>query len=138
MKNFNPDTKKEPLSPAQFAAKPVLALFARHHLPIWRAARLLGGHEASRLVDKCAGALERDAAITNQVRIMLDQILDILSLEHVGDPDMPYLDYFMLIDPADPVVEEICLLTDQVREAITEAAARRAWAESREKMPQGV
>ena len=119
-------------SPAQFAAKPILALFARKYSEIWHAARLLGGYEASRLVDRCASTLEREAAITYRVRIMLDQVLAILSLDKVDDPDQPYMGYFAVIDPSDPVVEEICILTDELRSAISEASTRKRWAESRE------
>lgn len=136
MKTIRLNAKEEQVSPANFAAKPVIALFAKQHLAIWHAARLLGGYEASRLVDRCIGALERDSAITDRVLIMLDQILAVLSLEKVHDPDQPYMGYFAVIDPVDPVVEEICLLTDDLRAAIEEARQRNAWASKQQKVPE--
>ena len=42
----------------------------------------------------------------------LDDLLDLLMLEHVHDPDRIEAGRFALIDPASPVVEEICLLAD--------------------------
>lgn len=136
MKTIRPfPTIAEP-SPAQFAVKPVMAFFSTSHLAIWHAARLLGGYESARLVDRCIGALERDQALTNRVQIMLDQIVDILTLEQVDDPDQPYMGYFAAIDPGDPVVEEICLLTDALRDAMVEARQRKAWARKRQKLPQ--
>lgn len=100
------------------APEPVLAFVAANHAGLWQAARLLGGGESSRLVDRCAELLEQDRRVTPRTRIMLGQILAVLSLEHVDDPDLPYMAHFAAIDPADPVVEEICLLTDELREAL--------------------
>ena len=39
-----------------FAAIPVLKFMSEMHDALWHAARLLGGYETSRLVDKCAYA----------------------------------------------------------------------------------
>lgn len=98
--NFSLNTvSNAPETPLQFAAKPILALFARKYAGIWHAARLLGGYDASRLVDRCAAALEREAVIFHRVPIMLGQILDILSLEETDDPDQPYMGYFAVIRP---------------------------------------
>ena len=52
---------------------------------------------------------------------MLGQILAVLSLDHVDDPGLPYKGYFAAIDPGDPVVDEICLLTDELRGALKDA-----------------
>ena len=136
MKTIHPLPSAAQPTPAQFAVKPVMILFSTSHLAIWHAARLLGGYESARLVDRCFGALERDKALTNRVQIMLGQILDTLSLEENLRIDQPYMGYFAAIDPSDPVVEEICLLTDALREAIDEALQRKAWALKQQKVPQ--
>lgn len=135
MKVIRPSPYLTQISPSQFAVKPVIALFSTGHLAIWHAARLLGGYEPARLVDRCIGVLERDQALTDRVQIMLQQILDILSLEKVDDPGQPYIGYFASIDPSDPV-EEICLLTDALRAAIDEANQRKAWARKQQKTRQ--
>ncbi|ABG33490.1 hypothetical protein [Roseobacter denitrificans] len=49
------------------------------------------------------------------------QLLEILSLEHVHDTSRPDASYFAAIDPADPTVEEICLVTDRLRCALQRA-----------------
>lgn len=136
MKNICPLSSTAQVPSAQFVAKPVMAIFSRSHAAIWHATRLLGGYESARLVDRCIATLERDQTLTNCVQIMLDQILDILSLEEVDDPEKPFMGFFAAIDPSDPVVEEICLLTDALREAIEEARQRKAWASKRQKVPE--
>lgn len=120
------------LSPATFAAKPILAFFAEKHLELWHAARLLGGYDASRIVDKCVARLEALNCLDNQVMIMLDQILSTLSLEEVDDPDKQFMGFFAAIDPSDPAVEEICLLTDGLRDAMTACNRRKHWAHKKE------
>lgn len=105
--------------PAQvITADPVLSFISAHHGGLWHAARLLGGYESARLVDRCVERLVQDRCVTPRTRIMLDQILALLALEHADDPDQPYFGYFAVIDPLDPVVEEICLLTDGLRHAL--------------------
>lgn len=97
---------------------PVVSLFRKRHVDLWHALRMLGGYEASRLVDKCAARLEDLQFIDDRTWIMLNQILAILSLEEADDPRKPFMGFFAAIDPNDPIVEEICILTDQVRSAM--------------------
>lgn len=99
-------------------ADPILCFVAAHHEGLWHAARLLGGYESARLVDRCLELLTQDRRVAPRTKIMLDQILSILALDLVDDPDRPYMGYFAAIDPCDPVVEEICLLTDGLRDAL--------------------
>lgn len=113
----------------EFAAVPVLSFFEKHQSALWHAARLLGGYDASRLVDRCAERLEAERAVNPRVRMMLGQLLALLTLEHVHDPDRPQMGFFALIDPCDPVVAEICLLSDGLTDAMAQAEKRRVWAE---------
>ena len=117
-----------------FAVLPILKFLSERHDGLWHAARLLGGYETSRLVDKCADAFERERRLTRTTRMMLDQILDVLTLENAHEPDMPYMGYFAAIDPNDPVVEEICLLSDGLTAAIKDFEERLAWSQSRQKV----
>ncbi|WP_334061618.1 hypothetical protein [Limimaricola cinnabarinus] len=107
---------------------PVLPFVSRNYEGLWHAARLLGGYESARLVDRCAELLAQDQCVSQRTRVMLDQILATLSLEHVHDENLPYMGFFAVIDPCDPAVEEICLLTDGLRQALAcgvgEAALR--------------
>ena len=108
---FTPDPKED------IPADPIFVFVSVHHEGLWHAARLLGGYESARLVDRCVELLEQDRVVTPRTRIMLDQILAVLALDLVDDPNRPYMGYFALIDPLDPVVEEICVLTDGLRHA---------------------
>ena len=114
-----------------FAALPVMAFVAKQQTALWHAARLLGGYEAARLVDRCAELLEQERLVTTRVRGMLDQLLQVLTLEHVHDPDLPHMGYFAVIDPIDPVVEEICHLANGLRDVLAQFEVRRDWAETR-------
>ncbi len=109
---FTPDLAQD--SPAD----PVVVFVSAHHEGLWHAARLLGGYESARLVDRCIALLAEDRCVRPRTRIMLGQILTILSLDQVHDPDLPYMEFFATIDPLDPVVEEICVLTDGLRHAL--------------------
>jgi hypothetical protein len=97
---------------------PILTFVSAHYEGLWHAARLLGGYESARLVDRCQNLLILDGRLTSRTRLMLGQILAILSLESVDHPASLYMGYFAVIDPLDPVVEEICLLTDGLRDAL--------------------
>lgn len=97
---------------------PILSLFRNRHAELWHASRMLGGYEACRLVDKCAARLEKIQFVDDWAWIMLNQIHAILGLEETHDPGKPYMGFFAAIDPNDPIVEEICILTDQLRSAM--------------------
>ena len=97
----------------------ILSFVSKHYEALWHAARLLGGYDSARLVDRCLERLTEDQIVTQRAQIMLLQIMELLSLERVDDPELPYMGFFAVIDPLDPVVEEICLLTDEMREALS-------------------
>ncbi|WP_185803373.1 hypothetical protein [Pontivivens nitratireducens] len=97
--------------------EPILLFISAHYEGLWYATHRLGGCETARLVDRCVELLLRDRCLTRRTRIMLKQILDVISLENVDDPALPYMEHFAAIDPLDPVVEEICLLSDGLRHA---------------------
>ncbi len=104
---------------------PVLSFVATHKEGLWHAARILGGYESARLVDRCVAILKQDRCLTRRSRIMLGRILAVISLDKVDDPNLPYLGFFAVIDPSNPVVEETCLLTDGLTSAIAEYNALR-------------
>ncbi len=102
----------------EIPADPILFFVSEQCEGLWHAARLLGGYESARLVDRCVELLAEDGCLTPRTWTMLGQILALLSLDYVDDPDLPYMGYFAVIDPRDPVVEEICFLTDGLRHAL--------------------
>lgn len=103
---------------------PVRDYLCAHRDALWHAADLLGGHEAAKRVGWLADALEQQTPASRRADRLLDDLLDLLSLENVGDPDRPETGYFSMICPADPAVEEICLLTDGLSQAREEMRER--------------
>jgi hypothetical protein len=115
-----------PAQPQEFISDPILTFVSAHYEGLWHAARLLGGYEAARLVDRCRDLLVMDGVPTSCTRLMLCQILSVLSLKTVDDPASPYMGYFASIDPLDPIIEEICLLTSELRDALERAGSGAA------------
>ncbi|THH35711.1 hypothetical protein E4Z66_11525 [Aliishimia ponticola] len=82
------------------------------------AASLLGGHPGARLAHSLIDGLAADAMPSRRTLEALDDLLDLLMLENVHDPERIEAACFALIDPASPVVEEICLLADGFQGAV--------------------
>ncbi|WP_281968660.1 hypothetical protein [Roseovarius nanhaiticus] len=97
---------------------PIQQFFEEHSAALRNAARLLGGGEGISLVDEIVDALSRDDDLPRRTIGLLHELEDLLALEHVGDPDRSESEHFAAIDIFDPVVEEICLLTDGLNSAI--------------------
>ncbi|WP_116081788.1 hypothetical protein [Tropicimonas sp. IMCC34011] len=103
------------------AATPAFALHVlfEQDWPAYRqAAELLAGRRGGRLVDQIVGMLEESPVVTRRTRLALSDLLDILALERVEIEDSEEAALFAMIDPQNPVVEDICLLTDRLREAL--------------------
>ena len=105
-------------------AAPVREYLRAHRDALWNAADLLGGHEAAKRVSWLADAFAEQSPASRRADRLLDDLLGLLSLENVGDPDRPESGYFSMICPADPAVEEICLLTDGLSQAREEMRER--------------
>lgn len=82
------------------------------------AAELLGGPRHRRAVEEVLDAFARNPVPSRRTLRQLDDLLLLLSLERVSDPDGDEPDLFGRIDPADPVVAKLCLLTDGLRHAL--------------------
>lgn len=83
------------------------------------AAALLGGSVAARRARGLVDALSTPRPrLTRRICRELIALHRLLALEDVGTPGHPTAHYFSTIDPADPVVEEICLLTDGLSDCL--------------------
>lgn len=96
-------------SPAAFILSNATALCS--------AAELLGGHDAEARVQRLIDDMCASSCQTPRVRRELDAMESLLGLEHVHDLDRIEAERFAAIDPMSPVVEEICLLLEGLREA---------------------
>ncbi|MBM3606741.1 MAG: hypothetical protein FJX25_19180 [Alphaproteobacteria bacterium] len=84
------------------------------------AAALLGGDAAEERVKRLVDDVCLASPLTRRLNRELDMLEDLLALRHVGDFDRIEAERFAMIDPSSPVVEEICLLLDGLRDARNE------------------
>lgn len=110
-----------------FASRPVFAFWIKNQNSLWHVARFLGGYEAARLVDRISVLLEYAQAVDVRSRPMLEQLASVLNRQAVHEPGRVQLSCFAVIDPEDPVIEEIRHLETGLTEALEEFDARRAW-----------
>ena len=88
---------------------------------LYDAAALLAGARGVLIVDQIIDGMSDPDGPTRRTIKALNDLRDILALEHVHDFTRPEAHFFMAIDTSEPVVEEICLLTDQYCEALQTA-----------------
>ncbi|GAA6202956.1 hypothetical protein [Aquicoccus sp. SU-CL01552] len=100
-----------------FIPSPCSEFVVTHCAALACAAALLGGSGAERRVRLLVDDLNRTPLLTPRLKRELDAIEDLLALRHVHDVDRLEAERFMQIDPADPAVEDICLLLDGLRAA---------------------
>ena len=91
----------------------LLVYFTTYRDGLADAAELLGGPVAARRVHNLVDALSvPQPRMTRWIGRELVALHRLLTLHDVGDFDRPEAFYFSLIDPADPAIADICLLTD--------------------------
>ena len=104
----------------------LLARFwAQHGEALAQAADLLGGPAAEGRARRLAEVAAHAPRLSRALLRELEALHALLSLEAVDDLDGPEAGFFYAIDPASPVVEEVCLLTDELT-ALLEAIDRLA------------
>lgn len=82
------------------------------------AAVLLGGQPALRCVHALIDDLTTQPSITRRMKSNFVRLQAVLTLEDVHDMERIEAALFAAIDPASPIVEEICLLSDQLGELL--------------------
>ena len=106
--------------PAIFATR---SFFDEHANAMLNAAAMLGGPVAHRRCLRLLSQISESETLTKALRHELVWLHRLVSLDLVGDPETEETARFALIDPLDPVVEEICLEADRLFDllvAITE------------------
>ncbi len=98
---------------------PLHHFLADHQPALRHAATLLAGQRGARLVDTIIDSLAHGDDISRATERALRDLYGILSLENVHEEDREEAALFAAIDPSLPIVEEICLLTDQFRDVLT-------------------
>lgn len=82
------------------------------------AARLLGGSAASARVILLGEAVRDAARLTRAHRRQLVSLHQLLTLQHAADPERLESALCAEIDPAAPVVDEICWLADALEQVL--------------------
>jgi hypothetical protein len=90
-----------------------------HGLAVANAAHVLGGPAASGRFYIFAETLRDADQLTRSQRRQLVKLHELLTLQHVGDPDRIETQRFSEIHPELPIVDEICLLSDRLQELLT-------------------
>lgn len=85
------------------------------------AALLLGGRPALQRTQRLLDELTSAPRMTRRLARELRALHDLLTLEHVGDPDRIETELHAAIHPADPVVEDLCLLAEGIEERLRPA-----------------
>lgn len=101
-----------PISQLHPAVTMLLAWVFQHHDALLNASILLGGQPAHRRTARVLAELLTNHEVTRRVVCELSQLHRLLTLERVDDPDSEEAIFFAEIDPADPVVYDLCALAD--------------------------
>jgi len=84
---------------------------------------LLGGSRALKRAHGLLDDLREGTVLTRRMKREMCELHDLLTLQNVGDPEREECGYFADIDPADPVVDDICLLSDGLLGILTQTDA---------------
>lgn len=87
-----------------------------HSEGLQNAALVLGGMPAVKVTNALIDDVCSSTVLNRRMMQSLTRLHELLSLEHVHDPDRLEAAYVATLDPAAPYVEDICLMADQLRE----------------------
>ena len=97
---------------------PLRSFVSEQRDALLNAAALLGGRGGTRLAQTVLEGLANEAEPSRRVMRALDDLLDLLMLEHVHDQDREESARFAAINLFDPSIEDICLLADGLSDAL--------------------
>lgn len=101
----------------------IRAFVQQHEMALQKAAALLARRHGAALAARIVADLSDASHLSRRCRRDLQELLDILGLENVDDLDREEAGCFAAINPASCIVEEICLLTDGLRDVLARADA---------------
>ncbi|SFQ04875.1 hypothetical protein [Tranquillimonas alkanivorans] len=90
---------------------------------VQNAALLLGGSQALWRIQRLLRDLASSPRLTRRLARELHVYHELLALRLVGDPDRLETVLCDELDPDDPIVEDLCLLADQVGDHLARAEA---------------
>ena len=101
-----------PVSPA---VRALLEFLNEHDQALQNAAILLGGSQGLRGLQSLLDSLSRTRHLPRKAKHDLVALYHLLSLENVGYPDRVETACYAELEPWDPIVTDLCLLTDTLR-----------------------
>lgn len=90
----------------------LLAWVFEYRDALMNASMLLGGPPAQRRAARLLADILSNGDVNRRLIAELSWLHRLLTLEHVSDPNRDEAVYFAAIDPADPVVYDLCILAD--------------------------
>lgn len=114
-------TKTLPADPQLATAR---AHFAKHGAALCNAAGLIDGDAGTARVLRLMSGLREASRLDRTTRRRLVDLHRLLSLDPVVDELEPELSSWILLDPASPEVEDLCLLTDRLYDLLVEIGER--------------
>ncbi|CUH41054.1 hypothetical protein JSE7799_03797 [Jannaschia seosinensis] len=102
----------------------VRAHCAEHGDALCNAAALIDGDAGKARVLRLISGLREASRLDRTLRLQLVALHRLLSLDPIIDAFEPDLSSWVLLDPASPEVEEICLLTDRLYDLLVEIGER--------------
>ena len=102
----------------------VRAHFDEHGAALCNAAGLIDGEAGTARVLRLMSGLREASRLDRAMRRRLVDLHRLLSLDPVVDAFEPDLSSWILLDPASPEVEELCLLTDRLYDLLVEIGER--------------
>ncbi|MCF3595012.1 hypothetical protein LZG00_13510 [Rhodobacteraceae bacterium LMO-12] len=91
---------------------------SEHSEDLANSAALLAGGKGACIVREILDGLANQMAITRRLRTRMFDLLDILTLRNVHDDNRVEAACFAMIDPSEPMVDDICLLADGLDDAL--------------------
>ncbi|WP_209427469.1 hypothetical protein [Pararhodobacter sp. SW119] len=103
---------------------PIQVFMAENMEGIVGAATMLGGRRGRELAQSIIERLAVGGEISASTVRALEALRALLALDHVHDDSRDEAGFFAMINPDDPVVEELCLLTDGYTDALDRSGLR--------------
>lgn len=102
----------------QDALKDLRDFMSSHHEALQNASLLLGGQPSLRRTQALLGDLLSARSLTRRLRYSIAALHDLLTLSNAHEIETLEAACFAEIDPVSPILEELCLLSEGLKEAI--------------------
>ncbi|WP_052272342.1 hypothetical protein [Leisingera sp. ANG-M7] len=103
---------------SHYTLKELRDFMCSHDEALQNASVLLGGQPALRRTQALLDEIKLAQRLTRRMKRGISALHDLLTLKNVHDFETLEAACFAEIDPASPIVEELCILSDALKDAI--------------------